>query len=244
MYPIYPCKHKFKPAIDVSYYVSKYLSNVKPVKNLIVVYSDLFIKIACALFNLKRISKRIYSINDSFHMYKSDIGAPSIAICVEEMSCIGYTNFISIGVAGYFGKKAHFGDIVLCNRALRDEGTSYHYYPGKQKYSYPSIELFKKAKEVFRSNSVSFIECGTWTVDAPYRETFEEFRFYSNKGLSCVDMETSALYTICKLKKLDAISIFIISDIINVDEKKWMSGFYSRYITNSYKHILKNIINL
>ena len=242
MYPNYPNKYRYKPALDVSKYIAKYIKDLKPAENLIIIYSDIFLKIANDIFNLKKIRRRLYSVNDSFHLYLSHIGAPAVGICIEEMSYLGYKNFISVGVAGYFGESGKIGDIVLCREALRDEGTSYHYCHGKRKFGYPSLSLFESIKKKLSNRSVSFLECGSWSTDAPYRETFEEFRFYRKKGLRCVDMESSALYIISEIKKVNALSVFIISDLIDPDKHEWRICFDYKSIVGSYKRFLESVV--
>jgi len=67
------------------------------------------------------------------------IGSPHAVTVLEELIGLGGKEFILIGTAGGL---QDFG-IFLCNKAVRDEGTSYHYIP-KGKYSYPNERLSKR----------------------------------------------------------------------------------------------------
>ena len=55
------------------------------------------------------------------------LGSPMIATRMEELIQFGIKKFISIGEAGALQKDLKIGEIVVCNKAIRDEGVSYHY---------------------------------------------------------------------------------------------------------------------
>ena len=56
-------------------------------------------------------------------------GAPTAVMTLEELVASGVTRFVSLGAAGALQPAMNVGDIVVCDRAIRDEGTSYHYVP-------------------------------------------------------------------------------------------------------------------
>src|SRR5262245_23713593 len=56
-------------------------------------------------------------------------GAPLVAALMEELIAFGVQSFVTIGLAGGLQPDLHSGDVVVCDRALRDEGTSSHYLP-------------------------------------------------------------------------------------------------------------------
>ena len=56
---------------------------------------------------------------------------------MEELVALGCRRFVSIGTAGSLQPDLAVGDLLVCDRAIRDEGTSYHYQPAAR-YSYPS----------------------------------------------------------------------------------------------------------
>jgi uridine phosphorylase len=55
-------------------------------------------------------------------------GAPWAAIVVEELAALGARRFVLVGLAGSLQPDLRVGSFVVCRRALRDEGTSHHYY--------------------------------------------------------------------------------------------------------------------
>ncbi len=84
-------------------------------------------------------------------------------------------------------------------KALRDEGTSYHYQPPSR-----YIEVDKRAtdaiKETLAENGFNAKECITWSTDGFFRETKEKLEYRKSEGCSTVDMECSALAACAKLR--------------------------------------------
>ena len=76
------------------------------------------------------------------------IGAPSAVRLLEELIALGIKKFISFGTSGTLQKDINIGDLVICDKAIRDEGVSYHYIKSS-KYAFSSDKLLKKAKNVF-----------------------------------------------------------------------------------------------
>ena len=56
-------------------------------------------------------------------------GAPTAVMTLEELIAFGIKTFVNLGTAGGLQQNMNIGDIVNCDRAIRDEGTSHHYLP-------------------------------------------------------------------------------------------------------------------
>ena len=80
---------------------------------------------------------------------KFGIGAPVVVALMEELIAFGVKKFISIGEAGTLQKNLKIRDIVVCDRAIRDEGTSHHYLK-HSKYAYASKGLTEKVEKVLQ----------------------------------------------------------------------------------------------
>jgi uridine phosphorylase len=146
------------------------------------------------------------------------IGSPHAVTVLEELIAMGAKEFINIGTAGGL----HHRGIFVCNKALRDEGTSYHYIK-EGKYSYPDKSLTDKFKIFLTKKGLDFFEGTTWTIDAPYRETKAEVKKYSKEGIFTVEMEASALFVVAKYRKVKIASAFVASDIL---KEKWEPEFH------------------
>jgi hypothetical protein len=122
-------------------------------------------------------------------------GAPTAVMTLEELIAFGIKKFVNLGAAGGLQQNMNIGDIVICDRAIRDEGTSFHYLPG-EKFAYASPELTERLNTAFERKGIECSRGTSWTTDAPYRETNEELRQYRSEGVATVEMETSALLAV------------------------------------------------
>jgi len=82
---------------------------------------------------------------------------------------------------------------ILIDRALRDEGTSYHYLAPAE-FSVASDALVARVQGAFADLRVPVLRGATWTTDAPFRETAEAIAVMKAKRLLAVEMEAAALY--------------------------------------------------
>lgn len=55
------------------------------------------------------------------------IDAPTVAMLIKELVRDGVEAFLSVGLAGCLAESIDTGAVVVCERAIRDEGTSDHY---------------------------------------------------------------------------------------------------------------------
>ena len=69
-----------------------------------------------------------------------------------------------------------------------------------------SLAYVTKVKELLlKNNKDLWDESKSWTTDAPYRETQSAIKEMKIKKVTCVEMESSALYAFAKAKNKDVI---------------------------------------
>jgi uridine phosphorylase len=144
-------------------------------------------------------------------------GAPVATFLLENFIALGTTKFISIGTAGGLQPGCQAGELVLCDRAIRDEGVSHHYAPSS-KYAAPSDVLTSQLGSALQRAGLSFSRGCSWTIDTPYRESIDEARHYQAEGVLCVEMEAAALFTVGAFRSVQVASAFAISDLLDADE--------------------------
>jgi uridine phosphorylase len=169
------------------------------------------------------------------------IGSPVAVAVLEEIIVLGAKRFFNIGTAGSIQKDGKLGDIILCEKAIRDEGASYH-YKKSGKYSYPSEGLTSDFRELLSKSDIEFKSGATWTIDAPYRETVDEAKQYQNEGVLTVEMEASALFTVAEYRKVEIMAAFSISDLLG--EFEWTPAFHSSETGKSLETLFGAIIKL
>lgn len=165
----------------------------------------------------------IYLLNNVGVVRIGGIGSPHAVGNIEEIIARGGKEFILVGTAGGL---QDFG-VFLCEKALRDEGTSYHYIPHR-KFSYPHKELTERLEQNLKEFGMKIQRGTTWTIDAPYRETKAEVSHYKKKGISTVEMEASALFALAEFRKVRIAAAFVVSDLLG--EEKWNPQFDAKHV--------------
>jgi uridine phosphorylase len=134
-----------------------------------------------------------------FGIVRNVVGASFAVLVAEEMFVSGCKLLISMTSAGQILRKGPPPYFVLIEKALRDEGTSYHYLPPA---SYSTIHPMLKEclKGVFERSQPPVFLGATWTTDAPFRETETAIDTCRSEGILGVEMEAAALYAFAKVK--------------------------------------------
>jgi uridine phosphorylase len=127
------------------------------------------------------------------------VGAAFAVLIAEELFASGCRLLISITSAGQITPTLAPPYFVVINRALRDEGASYHYMPPSE-YSEADSRLTRLAEEALGAATIPFRVGATWTTDAPFRETQEAIDAALQAGILAVEMEAAALYAFAKAR--------------------------------------------
>lgn len=204
--------------------LEKKVKELKSVKKFVITFPYLknFIDMA-KLYNFKEIewypNLGIFEYKgEKIGFFISRAGAPAISMDLEELIYIGGKFFILVGGVGVLDNTIKRGDIIIPDGAIRDEGTSYHYFP-PEKEVYPSKYLYEKLKNLCKSEGLKFYEGKVWTTDAIYRETSHRIREFRKKGAICVDMEASACFAVSNYRNVELAAIFYGGD--HVGEEHW-----------------------
>jgi uridine phosphorylase len=132
------------------------------------------------------------------------VGAPFAVLVAEQLFASGCRLLISMTSAGQIAQVRPPPYFVLIDRALRDEGTSYHYLPPAD-FSHASATLLARLDGAFSGLRVPVERGATWTTDAPFRETAATIAAMQERGLLAVEMEAAALYAFATARRKDVI---------------------------------------
>jgi len=121
------------------------------------------------------------------------VGAPFAVLVAEQLFASGCRLVISMTSAGRLAAIRPPPYFVLIERAIRDEGTSYHYLPPAE-FSAADPALLASMNGAFDGLRAPVEVGATWTTDAPFRETLEAIDAMAARGLLAVEMEAAALY--------------------------------------------------
>ncbi len=127
------------------------------------------------------------------------VGAPLAAAQLEELTAMGFSEYIVCGACGVLKDDIAAGRFIIPTTAVRDEGTSYHYAP-------PTREMIADRhavaviESVLTANRVPYVKGKVWTTDAFYRETPDKVARRRADGCITVDMEASALMAVAQFR--------------------------------------------
>ena len=163
-------------------------------------------------------------------------GAPATVVCMEKLLALGVKRFFSVGMMGSLTPELSIGEKVLCIRAFRDEGCSYHY-----KAPSDFVELSISNDVLNLEKNLHTKRVSVWTTDAPFRESKEELLHFKKLGAQCVDMETSALLSVSEYYKVKMFCVGVISD--QLSPTTWEPAFFNKKIQQSIDEILSQLIH-
>ncbi len=150
-------------------------------------------------------------------LFELGIGAPVAGAELEILLALGVEYAVLMGGVGVLIHDLPRWTIIVPNKAIRDEGTSYH-YEKPAPYAFPSPRLSRLIKEDLRRRKLRFVEGTVWTTDAFFRETSKKRKAFMQGGAVCVDMEASALFSIAKLRGGELAAVFYAGDYVGEEE--------------------------
>jgi len=128
------------------------------------------------------------------------VGASYAVLIAEEMFASGCKLLISVTSSGQIVPVRPPPYFVAIERALRDEGTSYHYMAASD-YAHADAGLISALEGAFGEFPVPVLTGATWTTDAPFRETQPAIDAMVKRNLMAVEMEAAALYAFAHVRQ-------------------------------------------
>jgi uridine phosphorylase len=132
------------------------------------------------------------------------VGASFAVLLAEQLFASGCRFLVSVTSAGQIAPPAEHEEarppyFVVIDRALRDEGTSYHYLPPGD-FAEADPALVAGAIEALRDAGPRVYQGATWTTDAPFRETATAIERCRARNILAVEMEAAALYAFARAR--------------------------------------------
>lgn len=138
------------------------------------------------------------------------LGAPAAVQNLEFGINLGVRHVVAVGSCGAL--HSHEENAMLVpTRALRDEGTSYHYAPAGDWIDLDPASV-QAVKDALVAADRDFAEVTTWTTDGFYRETPAVIHRRKEQGCDVVDMECSALAAASAFRGVDYAQLLYTAD--------------------------------
>ncbi len=146
------------------------------------------------------------------------IGAPSAAICVEELAHIGVDTFIRIGTCGGMQLDVNPGDLVIASGAIRMDGTTREYLP----LEFPAVadvDVTCALRDAAKKLNIPYHTGVVQAKDSFYSqhdpdsmgvsdELKSKWKAWIKGGCLASEMESGALFIVSSVRRLHAGAVF------------------------------------
>lgn len=127
-------------------------------------------------------------------------------------------------------------------KALRDEGTSYH-YAAPSRFMEVNAKARMAIKETIREHGIEYQEVMTWTTDGFFRETKDMAAYRKEEGCQVVEMECAALAACAAFRQvLFGMILYTadsLADLDQYDERNWGGNAYEYALLLCFDAVLK-----
>jgi uridine phosphorylase len=168
-------------------------------------------------------------------VFHPGVGAPLAVLHLEAAIASGCGTFVGCGGAGAVAAGLDVGHVVVADRAIRDEGTSFHYLPPSRSVDADqgAVEI---AREVLSEVAIPHSVGATWTTDAPFRETRARIERRRAEGCLTVEMEAAALMAVAQFRRARFVQLLYAGDDLSGPD--WS---HRNWTTSSVRPILLDI---
>ena len=166
----------------------------------------------------------VYLYDNKVLIALTPLGGSASANLMEELIHVGIKYFMGMGSCGAI-QGVPFEQLFIPTKAIRDEGTSYHYLP-PSRYAETSEKLNSSLESILIERKVDFSKGIVWTTDAMYRETPKRIAARIKDGATGVEMETASLAAVAKARGVEYTCLLYYSDFN--DGIVWESRIYDR----------------
>jgi uridine phosphorylase len=151
------------------------------------------------------------------------VGAPFAVLIAEQLFACGCQVLISLTSAGQIlpaGPPPYF---VVIDRALRDEGTSYH-YAAPDAFAEADPRLVAAAVDAVGPTGLRVHVGPSWTTDAPFRETAAAVAAARDKDVLAVEMEAAALYSFARARQKTVLCLAHVTNTMGLADIDFEKG--------------------
>ena len=156
-------------------------------------------------------------------LVQAPVGAPAAVQILDWLISYGVREVVSAGSCGSLVDYAE-NVFLVPYKALRDEGTSYHYLP-PSRYVDVSERSRRAILQTLQAHNLPYHEVKTWTTDGFFRETKTKVANRKQEGCAVVEMECSALAACAQMREIVWGEILYTADTLhdveNYDERNW-----------------------
>ncbi len=149
-----------------------------------------------------------------FSVQTTGMGCPSLAIVVEELVNLEAKILIRVGTAGIISRRVKPGELVVAQAAVPMEGTTRMYLSGMPYAPTASFAVTRALADAAQAAGAACHVGLIQTEDAFYATRPEDVSRLERVGVLAVEMESSALFLLAKLRGVEAGTLLVASNYI------------------------------
>jgi uridine phosphorylase len=161
--------------------------------------------------------------SEHFGIIGCAVGASFAVLLAEQLFASGCRLLISMTSAGQIVEQGSPPYFILIDRALRDEGTSYHYLPPAE-FAEADEGLVEAAMKAFTTARPPIHRGASWTTDAPFRETAGAIERCRHRNILAVEMEAAGLYAFARARQKPVLCFAHVTNQMAVIEGDFEKG--------------------
>ncbi|MDK7188625.1 nucleoside phosphorylase [Bifidobacterium sp. UMB1230] len=171
----------------------------------------------------EKVDEKVEEETQKICLVQAPVGAPAAVQILDWLISYGVREVVSAGSCGSLVDYAE-NVFLVPYKALRDEGTSYHYLP-PSRYVDVSERSRHAILQTLQAHNLPYHEVKTWTTDGFFRETKTKVASRKQEGCAVVEMECSALAACAQMREIVWGEILYTADTLhdveNYDERNW-----------------------
>ncbi|MDR0832240.1 MAG: purine-nucleoside phosphorylase [Bacillales bacterium] len=149
----------------------------------------------------------------------SGMGMPSIGIYSYELfNVYNVKRIIRVGSAGSYKKEVKIRDVVIAMGSSTNSNYAQQYHLNGTYSALASYNLVEKAVEVAKRKKVNYHVGNVFSSDVFYTAGGDDINKWASMGVSCVEMESYALYCNAAYLGKEALTLLTISDSLITHE--------------------------
>lgn len=180
--------------------------------------------------------------DETICLCQAPVGAAASTQLMDWLISYGVREVISAGSCGVLKDMAE-NLFLVPEKALRDEGTSYHYLPPSRYVEISALAL-KAIEKTMKEHGLPYKTVTTWSTDGFFRETKEKVEYRKSEGCSVLEMKCSALAACAEMRNIIFGEILFtadsLADVENFDERSWGADSFEY----AMKLCLDTVINI
>jgi uridine phosphorylase len=160
---------------------------------------------------------------EGFGIIGCAVGASFAVLIAEQLFVSGCRFLVSMTSAGQIVEQGALPYFIVIDRALRDEGTSYHYLPPAD-FAEADERLVQATTAALAGATPPVYRGASWTTDAPFRETAAAIERCRRRHILAVEMEAAALYAFARVRRQPVLCFAHVTNQMAVAEGDFEKG--------------------